>query len=139
MKPVALVLLFASAAASAAAGNRDCGAAVPQTEIRKATLSFFKYEPHARVPSPLPPFMAHETPPPPGQDLVNAAPSDLRAPHALSHLHAAILRERADARTALVASRLGIGVSSARVGRSIAVGAATAFYVPVAVGLSVVW
>jgi len=57
----------------------------------------------------------------------------------MNRLNEAIVQERADARAALVASRLGIGVSSVRVGRYFSVGAATAFYLPVEVGLSVIW
>ncbi|HXQ80747.1 MAG TPA: hypothetical protein VN775_05520 [Opitutaceae bacterium] len=135
MKTAALILLFASTAALEAG---DTGSAVPQTDVRRETLSFYKYE-HTRPPSPLPPFLAREAPPPPGQYLVNAAPSDLREPHVLDHLHAVILQERADARAAMVASRLGIGVSSVRVGRYFSAGAATAFYIPAEIGLSVAW
>jgi|CZKI01.1.fsa_nt_gi hypothetical protein len=139
MKPAAFVLLLVSAVAVAAGEDRDPGAVVPQTDIRKEAVSFYKYDPRARVPSPLPPFLAREAPPPPGQSLVNSAPSDLRKPHVLNRLHAAVLREQADARTALVASRLGIGVSSVRVGGPLVAGVATAFYIPVAVGIGFSW
>jgi len=140
VKAAALLLLFASAAALAAGEDRDPAAAVPKTDIRREALSLYKYEPHAGAPAPLPPFLAHETPPPPpSPSLIDAAPSDLRRPHMMNRLNEAIVQERADARAALVASRLGIGVSSVRVGRYFSVGAATAFYLPVEVGLSVIW
>ena len=39
----------------------------------------------------------------------------------------------------MVASRLGIGVSSVHLGRYLVAGAATAFYIPVAIGVGVTW
>jgi hypothetical protein len=57
----------------------------------------------------------------------------------MNHLHEAVLREQADARAAMVASRLGIGVSSVHLGRYLVAGAATAFYIPVAIGVGVTW
>jgi hypothetical protein len=134
-----VILLLAPAVAVAAGEDRDPGAPVPQAGVRKEILSFYKYDPRARVPSSLPPFMARETPPPTGQNLVNAGTSDLREPHVLNHLHTVVLREQADSRAALVASRLGIGVSSVRAGKSLVAGAATAFYIPVAIGIGISW
>lgn len=139
MKSLALVFLFVSTAALAAGQDRDSDAVIQATDVRKEILSVYKFEPQARIQSPPGPFLAHEATEPERHDLVNAAPSSLADSKAMNHLHAAILQEKADARAAMVASRLGIGVSSVRVGRYLVAGAATVFYIPIAVGVGVVW
>lgn len=139
MGPAALAVLVASATTLAAGDDSDSGAVFPSTDMRREILSPFKYVPHPVEPPPPAPFLAKRPPPPGDKRLAVAAQSDLREPHVLSRLDAAVLREQSDARAARVASRLGIGVSSVRLGKHVVLGAATAFYVPVGVGLGIVW
>jgi len=140
MKLVALFLLLAPTLAPAAGGDRDPGASIPQTDIRREILAPYRFVQHQEHPAPPAPiFLAREPTPPESQDLFRLPPSDIRGPHVMNRLDEAVLRERAGARAAMVASRLGIGVESVRVARRLAIGAATAFYVPVAVGIGVVW
>ena len=51
-------------------------------------------------------------------------------------LHAVLMKEKSDARTAQVMSRLGIGLQVKAVG-PVAVYAATIFYIPFAVGAAI--
>ncbi len=139
VRPAALAVLVASAAALAPGDDSDSGAAFPSTDMRREILSPYKYVPHPVEPSPPAPFLAKRAPPPGDQRLAEPAQSDLRGPHVLNRLDAAVLREQSDARAARVASRLGIGVSSVHLGKHVVLGAATAFYVPVGIGLGIVW
>jgi hypothetical protein len=139
MKLVALILLFASTAAFAAGQDGNPDAVVQETNVRKEILSAYKFDPQPGVQSRPAPFLAHDASRTESPDLVNAAPSSLADSKAMNHLHEAVLREQADARAAMVASRLGIGVSSVHLGRYLVAGAATAFYIPVAIGVGVTW
>jgi hypothetical protein len=139
MGPAALAVLVASATALAAGDDSYSGPVYPSTDMRREILSPYRYVPHPVEPSPPAPFLAKRPPPPGDQRLAEPAQSDLREPHVLNRLDAALLREQSDARAARVASRLGIGVSSVRLGKHVVLGAATAFYVPVGVGLGIVW
>ncbi len=101
--------------------------------------SVYKFEPHAWVAPPKAPFLAHEPSQPEVREISESPAPALSESRVMNRLHAAIVQEHADARAAMVASRLGIGVSSVRMGKNFALGAASAFYIPVAVGVSVVW
>jgi hypothetical protein len=139
LKSAAIALLFASTAALAAGDDGNSCGSIPQTDIRLEIQSVYKFEPHAWVSSPPAPFLAHEASQPDLHDIVESPPPALSESRVMNRLHAAVVQERANSRAAMVASRLGIGVSSVRLGRYFALGAATAFYIPVAVGVSVVW
>ena len=139
VRPAALVVLLASTVALVAGEDRDPGAVIPKVGIRREILSPYKFVPHPAESSSPAPFLAREPSSTGDQRLATPAASDFREPRVMSRLDAAILREQADAREARVASRLGIGVSSVRLGRHLVLGAATAFYIPVAVGLGVAW
>ena len=87
MKPVALVLLFASTAAFAAGDDSASSTVVTQTDIRKEMLSEYKFEPNQAKPAQTAPFLAHEIPQPAVPDLVEAPPASLRDVRTLSLIH----------------------------------------------------
>ena len=139
VKALALVLMLASAASLAAGDQSAPSAAVPQTDIRKELLAAYKFEPRTEKPPETAPFLAHAVSQPEPQDLVDAAPQSVRNTKVMNHLHAAVLQEQSDAKAALVASELGIGIKSVRVGKNFALGAVTVFYIPVAIGGGFAW
>jgi hypothetical protein len=139
MKTAAIALLFASSASFAAGDDGNSSGSIPRTDIRAEIQSVYKFEPHAWVPPPSAPFLAHEVSQPEVRDIAESPAPALSESRVMNRLHAAVVQEHADARAAMVASRLGIGVRSVRLGRHFALGAATAFYIPVAVGFSLVW
>ena len=65
-----------------------------------------------------------------------SAPRDSRK---MDDLHASLAQEKADARSAAIASKLGIGVSSVHLGGNLVAGVATVFYIPIAVGIGFSW
>jgi hypothetical protein len=139
MRSLALVFLLASAASFAAGDESAPGNAVPQTDIRKELLSAFKYEPRPEKPPETAPFLAHAISQPEAVDLVDEPPQSPRDAKVMNHLHAAILQEQSDAKAALVASNLGIGVKSVHFGKYFALGAVTVFYIPVVIGGGFSW
>jgi hypothetical protein len=139
MGPPAIAVLLTATAALAPGEEVDTGAAPPKTDIRKEILAPYRFVPHDAAPELPAPFLAPPAPASGNQRLSMPAPSEFREPRMLNQLDAAILREQAGARDARMASRLGIGASTVRVGKHVVLGAATAFYVPVGVGLGIVW
>jgi hypothetical protein len=139
MKSAVLLFLFVSAAPWAAAGGDSDPGAYPQTDIRREILSVYRYEAPAKDPGPATPFLTPKAIQAASQEILAPAPTTLRDARRLNNLRAAVVQQEADARSAAIASRLGIGVRSVQVGRHLVAGAATVFYVPVAVGIGVIW
>ncbi len=140
MKPATLAFLLLSASPLvASSGADDPQSFVPQTDIRKEIHSIYRYEPSARVTPPPPPFLARVANPPEPLEISEPAPEPLRSARQMNELHRAIVQEAADARSAAIASKLGIGVSTVSLGGRWRAGAATAFYIPVMVGIGFAW
>jgi len=138
MKSAASLLLFVSAAACAAAGSDPDPGAYPHTDIRREILSVYRYEATAKEPPPVIPLPARRLVQAASQEVLAPAPAP-RDTRKMNALRAAIVQEEADARSAASASRLGIGVRSVQLGRHLVAGAATVFYIPVAVGIGAIW
>lgn len=133
-----LVLLVSSTVALAAGEDDGSDYVIPHTDFRQVILSEHKFVPHPEGQFPPTPSARQEAPRPAIPDLVNAAP-DIHKQGVMNHLDSVLLQEEADARSAAVASKLGIGVRSVQVGRYLVAGAATVFYFPVAVGIGFAW
>jgi hypothetical protein len=132
----ALLLLAVSAGPLAIAADPD-GA---QTEVRRQLLTEFKYVASPKDPVVSAPFLADSTArlpsvaaEPPGPDVVRMAPYTVRQTVKMDELHTAILHEQADARTAAMMAKLGVGLHVVPVGKAYLY-AATVFYIPFAVG-----
>ncbi len=140
MKTAAWVLLLVSAAPFAVAGGADDpDSSVPQTDIKKELRSIYRYEPSTRVAAPAAPFLAHTPAEPAHLEISEPAPEPLRTARQMNELHRAIVEETAEARSAAIASRLGIGVSSVSLGGRWQAGVATVFYIPVMAGIGFSW
>jgi hypothetical protein len=140
MKPVAWVFLLVCAAPLVAAtGSDDAEAVEPHTDMRKEIHAIYRYEPSARVTPPPAPFLAHPTAEADRHEISEPAPAPLRDTRSMNELHRAIVQEEADARSAAIASKLGIGVSTVSLGGRWKAGVATAFYIPVMVGIGFSW
>ena len=57
----------------------------------------------------------------------------------MNELHRAVVQEAAEARSAAIASKLGIGLSTVSLGGRWQAGVATAFYIPVMAGIGFAW
>jgi hypothetical protein len=140
MKAAALVFLLASAARLAAETDpNDPDAFVPQTNLRKEIHAIYPYEPAAQAPAPAAPVLSPKPSPTSHPDFSEAGPSSPRATRRLNRLNAAIVQEEAEARSAAVARKLGIGLSTVPLGGGWRAGVATAFYIPVMVGVGIAW
>ena len=135
---LSLVLLAASTVALAAGEDNGSDYVIPHTDFRQVIVSEHKFVPHPAPKSSQAPSAKQEPPRPAIQDLVNAAP-DIHKQAVMNHLDSVLLQEDADARSAAMASKLGIGVRSVHVGKYLVAGAATVFYIPVAVGIGFAW
>jgi hypothetical protein len=140
MRFAALVLLVASTCGLGAASGPDPGSDVQHTNIRKELLSEYKYgvPPKGQtIPDPIvadssaAPQILPLTPP--NSDVVRMEPFTVREGAKLEALHADIVRQRANARTEAITSKLGIGVHVAPVG-PVGFYAVTVFYIPISVG-----
>lgn len=135
---LSLVLLAVSAVSLAAGEDNGSDYVIPHTDFRRVLQSEYKFVPHPAGQSQPAPSVKQETSRPAIPDLVNAAP-DAHRQRVMNHLDPVLLQEEADARSAAMASKLGIGVQSVHVGRYLVAGAATVFYIPVAVGIGFAW
>ena len=63
----------------------------------------------------------------------------LRSARQMNELHRAVVQEAAEARSAAIASKLGIGLSTVSLGGRWQAGVATAFYIPVMAGIGFAW
>jgi hypothetical protein len=139
MKAAALVFVLASAARLAAETDpSDPDAFVPQTNLRKEIHAIYRYEAAAKAPAPAAPVLSPKPSPTLHPDFSEGSPAP-RDTRRINRLNAAIVQEEADARSAAVARKLGIGLSTVPLGDGWRAGVATAFYVPVMVGLGVAW
>jgi hypothetical protein len=102
-------------------------------------LSMYKYEPNKIEPAPQAPLLAPRVSETGGQVIMAPARSALRDSRKMDDLHASLAQEKADARSAAIASKLGIGVSSVHLGGNLVAGVATVFYIPIAVGIGFSW
>ena len=141
MRACIISILIASASGLAAA--EDPGPATPHTDIRQELLSEFKFVAPRKEVLPTAPFLsgsAQPVPPlaagPGSGDTVTLAPFTVREMVRMETLHADLLKEKADARTAAVMSKLGVGLHVAPVG-PVAFYAATIFYIPFAAGFAI--
>ena len=140
MKPAALVFLLLSGVPLVAfAGADGSQASYPQTDIKKELRSLYRYEPSARVTPPAAPFLARASEGPARLEIAEPAPEPLRDTRQMNTLHRAVVQEAADARTAAIASTLGIGLSTVSLGGRWQAGVATAFYIPVMAGIGFTW
>jgi hypothetical protein len=140
VRQAVLLLLLAARAGAADPGP---GAAEPRTDVRKELLSEYRYVPHPADAAPIPVFLAAAAPSPDagapyGPEVVTMAPFTVRETVRMETLHADLLQEKRDAHTAMVMSKLGIGLHVAPVG-PVAFYAATLFYIPFAAGFSISW
>jgi hypothetical protein len=134
-------ILIASVSLLSAAD--DPGAGAPHTDVRKELLSEFKFVPPQKEVARPAPFLTASAQPVATSaaetgngELVTLAPFTVREMVRMETLHADILQEKADARTAAVMSKLGIGLHVAPVG-PVAFYAATLFYIPFAAGFAI--
>jgi hypothetical protein len=142
----AAFLLLTSAAAGSLAAAEDTGGddTSPHTDVRRQILSEIKYNAPAENPAPAAPFLsATATQPrapdePADPDLLQMAPFTVQETVKTERLHGAFLQQKADARTAAMMNKLGVGVHVASAG-GVYVYAATLFYIPFAVGGGFAW
>jgi hypothetical protein len=140
MKATVLIFLFAFPAALAAQIDpSDPDAFVPATNLRKEIHAIYRYEPQAATPAPAAPFLAPRPAAPAQTDFVESAPVQPQNSREMNRLAGVIVQEQVDAKAALVAKNLGIGLVGVPLGRHWFVGAATAFYIPVMIGIGASW
>jgi hypothetical protein len=130
------ILFLIAASGAIAAGDPGSDAGAQRTDIRRELLSEFKYAPPQKDPSAPPPIVspvqatqAAE----PGADIVVMAPFTVRETVRMEKLHSDLMQEKAEARTAAIMTKLGVGVHVLPAGPMYFY-AATIFYIPFAVG-----
>ena len=140
MRFAALVLLLACNGRIDAVGGPDTGSDVPHTNIRKELLSEYKYLVPPKDQTISGPIVSDASttpqisaPAPPNLDVVKMAPFTVREGAKMDSLHADIVRQKVNARTDAIASKLGIGVHIAPMG-PVGFYAVTVFYIPIVVG-----
>jgi hypothetical protein len=136
----ACIISILIACASRLAAADDPAPEAAHTDIRQELLSEFKFvAPEKEVPL-SPPFLSGSARPVPASaasgDVVTLAPFTVREMVRMETLHADIMKEKADARTAAVMSKLGVGLHVAPVG-PVAFYAATIFYIPFVAGFAI--
>jgi hypothetical protein len=143
MKLPALALLIASACPLVVAGDPDPEPGVPPTDVRRQILLEFKYTGPPGNSAPAAPAMPDAAArkrtavaKPVDPALVTMEPFEVRETSKADALHADFLRQKADARTAGVMSKLGIGVHVVPVG-PVGFYAVTVFHIPIAVGFGI--
>jgi len=140
-----LLILIASAGSLAAADDSDSGPVEVHSDFRKLLLSEYKFVPSPETVAPAAPLLfapGFQPQPaaaePDNADVVIMAPYNVREIVKMNTLHADIVQERADARTAAVMNKLGVGLHVAPVGKTYFY-VATAFYMPFAAGFGFSW
>lgn len=140
MKAIVWFALIASPALLAAETDpNDPDAFVPATNLRKEIHSIYRYEAQPHPHPPRAPIFAPKASEPAQPDFADAAPVENGNSRAMRRLGAAIVQEKNDAHNAMVAKNLGIGVWSTPIGGGWHAGVATAFYIPVFVGIGLSW
>ena len=140
MKAIAWIALIALPALLAAETDpNDPDAFAPATNIRKEIHSVYRYVPQAHPLPPTAPIFVAKAAEVPRQDFVDAAPLENGNSRTMRRLGVAIAQEKTDARNAMVAKNLGIGLWTKPIGGGWFAGAATAFYIPVFVGVGISW
>lgn len=144
MKRSALLLLAVAASPPAADAQAWADPDAAHAEVRTQLLSEFKYEPVQKGRPPSSPVLAHPLKsalvdvPVAAPDVVRMEPYTVRDSLRMEALRADLLQQKADAKTAMVMDRLGIGVHAAQVGPAVAY-VATVFYIPFTAGISLSW
>jgi hypothetical protein len=143
MRFAALSLLLGSICPLTAAGTPDDVTGARPTGIRNELLSEYKFEaPAKRLTQPITVMTNASTPSqtltttPQDTDLVQMAPYTVRETANMDALHSDIVAQRANARTAAMTRKLGIGVHFAPMG-PVGLYAVTVFYIPIQVGFGI--
>jgi hypothetical protein len=145
MRLAPLLILIASVSPLAAADDSDGGPAEAHSDFRKLLLSEYKFVPSPETVAPPAPLLFSRgfqpqpvVPEPDNADVVIMAPYNVREIVKMNTLHADIIQERANARTAAVMDKLGVGLHVAPVGKTYFY-VATAFYIPFTAGFGFSW
>jgi len=140
----AVLLLLAASESLVLAADTDPDGDVAHTDIRKELLSEFKYvkpqnaapkapsKPDTKADQPAVALASGDSAP------LVMAPFTVRESADMDRLHEDLLMQKADARSEMTASKLGIGVHVARLGPA-GFYAVTVFYVPIVVGFGFSW
>lgn len=141
----ALIFLIASTGVLAGEKEADSDTAVPATNIRREILSEFRFVPSQAAPVPHKSTLARGPTLPKSQtlayagaDIVRMAPYTVHESLKMEELHQDILNEQADAHTADLMKKMGIGLHEAPIGK-VHFFTATVFYIPIIVGVGIDW
>jgi hypothetical protein len=142
---VPLLILIASVSPLAAADDSKNGSVDSHSDFRRLLLSEYKFVPSPENLAPVPPLPYSPgfqpqpiVPDSDNADLVVMAPYNVREIVKMNTLHTDIIQQRADARTAAMMTKLGVGLHVAPVGK-VYFYVATAFYIPFTAGFGFSW